>query len=148
MYETVKVLGSFDFGEDIRVKKVIINTPYGDKKMIEFYVLVNGEEIFLRRDEDWGVSIHTLYDLYRGLYKDKGYIKVYANEDKKNPLDEFDGSTIICNYGSPLEKIKEGVWKFGGNHEEYSGAFYYIIWNEKLAKEIEKRLLENDKGNR
>jgi len=68
MYKTIKVLESFDFGEDIRVKKVIIRTPYRDKKMIEFCALVNGKEIALRRDDDWGLSIYTLYELYKDLW--------------------------------------------------------------------------------
>jgi len=140
MYKTIKVLESFDFGEDIRVKKVIIRTPYGDKKMIEFCALVNGKEIALRRDDDWGLSIYTLYELYKGLNKTEGYIKIYANRDKDGPLDEFDGSTIVCNYGTPLETLEKGLWVFHGNHKEYSGSFRYIIWNENLVKEIENKL--------
>jgi hypothetical protein len=94
------------------------------------------------------------------LDQDKGFYSVYSDKLKPNevhddqygygnPLDEIDSRVM---YGKPDQlrkgfitfgKMKNGIYQFIGNHENYSGAFMYYIWNESIIKKIKEHLTKN-----
>ena len=105
------------------------------KDMYKLMIKVHGKLIFVIRMEAWDFYLKGLKDKGKGNIQRKGYFYDYG---KGKPLKEFDDSLRDFSYLS--EKSNNGVFIFCGNHEEYSGAFRYYIWDKKLVSEIRKKL--------
>lgn len=84
---------------------------------------------------------------------EKGYWKLYGNSE--GPLGEFEEIEvngvkypvelrIITSLSNKChdDDMPENVYSFSGNHERFSGAFNYIIWNEDLKNQVALRLME------
>ena len=135
-----KVLKQIDFNDSVKYGDFIITKIKGgfitDKKFrIEFQF--SDRRIFIINALDFESAL--LYEIERiVINKKEGWLKHYGHG--KNPLNEFNWKfdpyiKTILEY-LPEEK----VYYFIGNHKDFAGAFRYFIWNEKLAKEIEKKL--------
>jgi len=137
-----KVLEQIDFNDSVKYGDFIITKVKGnyitDKKFrIEFqlpnrrFFIVNALDFeFMPYFEIEKITVN----------KKEGWLKHYGHG--KHPLDEFNWEfdphiKTIFEY-LPEEK----VYYFLGNHKDFAGAFRYFIWNEKLAKEIRKKLKE------
>ena len=94
------------------------------------------------------------------LEQSKGFYSVYSDKLKANdvhgdeygvgnPLGEID-SRVVYDKPDELRKdcvifgqMENGIYSFTGNHEHYSGAFQYYIWNESIIKKIKSYLKKN-----
>lgn len=122
-----------------RVDSVDVESFGGKTRMFKLTLKVDGKEIFVQRCH----YDFELPDLIRRIDNSRGF---YCNYGKGYPLDEFADRlrlfvetprgrkpfTIIDDYG--------GVFVFVGNHEEYSGAFRYLIWDKRLAGKVRRKL--------
>ena len=66
-------------------------------------------------------------------------------EGKGNPLHELElGKKYSFDKTfTRLSEIKKGIYYFNGNFENYSGAFWYIIWDKQIIKQIQIALEMN-----
>ena len=119
-----------------RIDLVEINTPMSKTEMMyKLMIKVKGKLVFVIRRTAWDFYLKELKDKGKSHIQGKGYFYDYG---KGEPLKEFDDSLRDFTYLS--EKGDNGVFTFCGNHEEYSGAFRYYIWDRKLVSEIRKKL--------
>ena len=103
--------------------------------MYKLMIKVHGKLIFVIRKEAWDFYLEELKNKGKGNIQGKGYFYDYG---KGEPLKELEDSLRDITYLS--EKSDNRVFTFCGNHEEYSGAFRYYIWDRKLVSEIRKKL--------
>ncbi len=139
--------------------------PSGWEKEVwyQLWLELPDRKIFLMR-------VHYDFELYH-RFRNKsdiiigdGYVRLYGKyNDDYNPLDvlnkdkycyEMYKGEIICFE----KKLNEGMsvfgydeedklWRFIGNYKHYSGAFCFLIWDEKLAEEVRKMLVQKGYGN-
>lgn len=133
-------------------------------RMFSLRLLLNdGRELFLRNCEYWFDVPYSLLSAREIIIGD-GYVRNYGNEDDISPLDVFKEKHCFkrCIYPNGKEKCyeqcyskkllkymvwfgyneKKKIWFFGGNYEEYSGAFSFLIWNKDLARKVWEKLRE------
>jgi len=109
---------------------------WGERKPMHRLILkINDEEVFVRRYDELDVK-YDLPDHIRRIDPSKGYFCLYG---KGHPLDEFSDPLEEFTH---ISKHTNNVYSFVGNHKEYSGAFYYLVWDKELINKIKASLNE------
>lgn len=84
----------------------------------------------------------------------------FKNYGPGTPLDQFKKSFKFSFSKDYQTKVKDfeiledmteiykvgNIWQFHGNHKKISAAFQFLIWDNKLKKEIEKILIKKYNG--
>lgn len=120
--------------DNFKVDKVLVDSYWSEpSEMFKLSIKINGKWIFIvRREYDFYVK--DLIKLGQEHNMNKGYFCHYG---KGNPLDEINDKLEHFSY---IENSFDNVYKFGGNHVEYSGVFNYYIWDKNIIKTIEEKL--------
>jgi len=120
--ENMEIGESFETedGYMIRKERGIVELLWG------IYVLENGKAIPITRCEDWFDVPYRISKFVKG----EGWLRMWGRGC--NPLEEFNDEFVMVDI-----KNKGEYWVFSGKNKEY---FRYIIWDEKLAKEIGERI--------
>jgi len=120
--------------DNFRVDKVLVE-PYWEQplEMFKLSIKINNNWVFIiRRQYDFYVK--DLVKLGRSHSMNKGYFCGYG---KGNPLEELSDKLTSFSY---IENSFDNVYKFGGNHVEYSGVFNYYIWDKNIIGAIKEKL--------
>lgn len=118
------------------------------KDMIELYGKINNEIFFIIRRDNWDCYLKELIELGAVISKTHkaGFIKHYGNYD--HPLAEFKDALRkdFLKY-VPLTRVKTtlNIYRFLGNHEDYSGAFCYYIWDRGIVTEVSKKCIKEQR---
>jgi len=120
--------------DNYKVDKVLVE-PYWESpsEMFKLSIKINDKWVFIiRRSYDFYVK--DLVKLGESHSMDKGYFCHYG---KGNPLEELGDKLTSFSY---IENSFDNVYKFGGNHVEYSGVFNYYIWDKNIIGAIKEKL--------
>lgn len=123
---------------NFKVEKVMVD-PYWEKphSMLKLSIRINDKWVFvIRRKYDF--YLDNLVKLGKEHDVDRGFFCLYG---KGKPFDELQDKLTNFSY---VERVGDNLFKFGGNHMAYSGAFSYYIWNKNLVEKIEKKLHEEN----
>lgn len=126
-----------------RINLVNFESYYSSRReLIELYGKAKDEIFFIARKDNWEVYYKELSELGKSFSQEEGFFKEYGNCD--HPLAEFENKLrveILEKYDM-IERVRTtaSIYKFWGNHEDYSGMFAYYIWDEDIISEIKERL--------
>ncbi len=125
-----------------RIDKVNVQFgTYTPEPMLKLMIKIGDAWVFVeRKDIHYGPKVEAMYlrdltEMGESHKEDSGFFCVYG---KGKPLDELQDQ---LNDATHFGLLGEGVWTFAGNHEQYSGAFQYWVWDPKLIEQIKNSLL-------
>jgi hypothetical protein len=119
-----------------RIDKVKIHSFGSDTEMFQLRVKINNAWFFvINREYDF--YLQDLNELGQGHSQSKGFFCHYGKGDiEKEVSDELRRDMAYFVHAA------NGVWKFCGNHEHYSGAFQYYVWDAKLIEKIKEAMTQ------
>lgn len=133
-----------------RLLEVTYKSGWEETSMLRLEVKINDEYVsFMRYEKGKSWEMDHLrrhiehIDIKRGWFSVYGKRDEYTGEEYANgsPQEQMDlAKEYPFRNITSIDKIGKGIWKFRGNHENYSSSFQYIIWDKKIAQMIKKEL--------